>query len=147
MFAFQESCVTMHLAWATCNTSASGSPTTGRRTPPCTPQQRQCSWRSRNRLFRVRTGYAVETGNKVGFCPSGKRLMRTYLHNRRPNFNLKGHVWTYDMTTLYPEVSGILELGNVLVFVLLIFCPHWPMDQLNKNPKIVYLETSHQLWK
>ena len=34
------------------------------------------------------------------------------------------------------EVSGILEVGNVWVFVLLIFGPHWPMNQLNKIPNI-----------
>ena len=37
---------------------------------------------------------------------------------------------------LTSEVSGILELGNVWVFVQLIFGPHWPMNQLNKNPNI-----------
>ena len=26
------------------------------------------------------------------------------------------------------------ELGNVWVFVQLIFGPHWPLNQLNKNP-------------
>ena len=31
-----------------------------------------------------------------------------------------------------PEVSGILELNNVWVFVQLIFGPHWPMNQLRK---------------
>ena len=31
----------------------------------------------------------------------------------------------------------ILELGNVWIFVQLIFGPHWPMNQLNKNPDIV----------
>ena len=36
----------------------------------------------------------------------------------------------------YAEVSGILELGNVWVFVQLIVGPHWPMNQLNKNPNI-----------
>ena len=34
------------------------------------------------------------------------------------------------------EVSGILELANVWVFVQLIFGPHWPMNQLNKKPNI-----------
>ena len=34
------------------------------------------------------------------------------------------------------EVSGILELGNVWIFVQLTFSPHWPMNQLNKNPNI-----------
>ena len=35
------------------------------------------------------------------------------------------------------EASGILELGNVWSFVqLLIFCPHWPMNQLSKNLNI-----------
>ena len=37
---------------------------------------------------------------------------------------------------LSAEVSGILEFGNVWVFVQLIFGPHWPMNQLNKNPNI-----------
>ena len=37
---------------------------------------------------------------------------------------------------LSPEVSGFLELSNVWVFVQLFFCPHWPMNQLNKNPNI-----------
>ena len=35
-----------------------------------------------------------------------------------------------------PEVSEKLELCNVGVFVQLIFYPHWPMNQLNKNPNI-----------
>ena len=35
--------------------------------------------------------------------------------------------------------------GNVLVFVQLIFGPHWPMNQLNKNQNIAYLETFYQL--
>ena len=29
-----------------------------------------------------------------------------------------------------------MELGNVWVCVQLNFCPHWPMNQLNKNPRI-----------
>ena len=33
-----------------------------------------------------------------------------------------------------PEVSRIIELGNVWFFVQLIFGPHWPMNQL-KKPK------------
>ena len=36
-----------------------------------------------------------------------------------------------------PELMGSLELGNVWVFVQLIFGPHWPMNQLNKNPNMV----------
>ena len=42
-------------------------------------------------------------------------------------------------------VMGSLKLGNVLVFVQLIFGPFWPMNQLNKNPNIALLETSYQL--
>ena len=34
------------------------------------------------------------------------------------------------------EVTGSLKLGNVWVFVQLIFGPPWPMNQLNKNPNI-----------
>ena len=34
------------------------------------------------------------------------------------------------------EVSGILELDDVWVFVQLIFGPHWPIDHLNKNSNI-----------
>ena len=44
--------------------------------------------------------------------------------------------------TLLTEVSGILELGNVWVFVQLLFGPHWPMNQLNKNPNIAQLQDS-----
>ena len=29
-----------------------------------------------------------------------------------------------------------LKLGNVWVFVQLIFCPRWPINQLNNNPNI-----------
>ena len=43
---------------------------------------------------------------------------------------------SYKVIVLLSEVSGILELGNVWVFVQLIFGPHWPMNQLNKNPNI-----------
>ena len=35
-----------------------------------------------------------------------------------------------------PELVGSLKLGNVLVFVQLIFGPHWPMNQLNKKSNI-----------
>ena len=41
-----------------------------------------------------------------------------------------------------PEVSGILESGNVWVFVQLIFGPLWPMNQVNKNPNIDELQDS-----
>ena len=41
-----------------------------------------------------------------------------------------------------PEVTGILELGNVGVFVQLFFGPHLPMNQLNKNPNISQLQDS-----
>ena len=34
------------------------------------------------------------------------------------------------------ELIGSLKLGNVWVFVQQIFCPLWPMNQLNKNPNI-----------
>ena len=34
---------------------------------------------------------------------------------------------------LLSEISGILELVNVWVFVQLIFGAHLPMNQLNKN--------------
>ena len=34
------------------------------------------------------------------------------------------------------ELIGSLKLGNVWVFVQQIFCPRWPMNQLNKNPNI-----------
>ena len=37
---------------------------------------------------------------------------------------------------LLTEVSGMLELSNVWVFVQLLFGPHWPMNQLNKNQNI-----------
>ena len=46
----------------------------------------------------------------------------------------------------YAEVSAILELGNVWVFEQLIFGPHWPMNQLNKNPNIAYLQDSWYHW-
>ena len=36
-----------------------------------------------------------------------------------------------------PELIGSLKLDNVAVFVQQIFGPHWPMNQLNKNPNIV----------
>ena len=45
-----------------------------------------------------------------------------------------------------PELIGSLKLGNVWVFVHLIFGHRWPMNQLNKNRNIAYLETSCQLW-
>ena len=45
-----------------------------------------------------------------------------------------------------PEVSGILELGNVWVFVQLIHRPMMTKNQLLKNPYIAQLETSYQLW-
>ena len=35
-----------------------------------------------------------------------------------------------------PELVGSLKLGNVLVFVQLIFGPRWPMNQLNKKSNI-----------
>ena len=35
-----------------------------------------------------------------------------------------------------PELLGSLKLGNVRVFVQLIFGPCWPMNQINKNPNI-----------
>ena len=35
-----------------------------------------------------------------------------------------------------PELIGSLKLGNVWVFVELIFGPRWPMHQLNKNQNI-----------
>ena len=31
------------------------------------------------------------------------------------------------------ELIGSLKLGNVLVFVQLIFAPYWPMNQLKKT--------------
>ena len=34
------------------------------------------------------------------------------------------------------ELIGSLKLGNVWVFVQHIFCPRWPMNQLNKNLNI-----------
>ena len=37
---------------------------------------------------------------------------------------------------LLPELIGSLKLGNVWVFVQLIFGPRWPMNQLNKNLSI-----------
>ena len=37
---------------------------------------------------------------------------------------------------LVTELIGSLMLGNVCIFVQLIFCPRWPMNQLNKNPNI-----------
>ena len=37
---------------------------------------------------------------------------------------------------------GSLKLGNVWVFVQVIFGPPWPMNQLKKNPNI---EASYQL--
>ena len=46
------------------------------------------------------------------------------------------------LSCLFSEVSVILELGNVWVFVHLIFCPNWPMNQLNKNPNIAHLQDS-----
>ena len=35
-----------------------------------------------------------------------------------------------------PGLIGSPKLGNVWVFVQLIFGPGWPMNQLNKNPNI-----------
>ena len=43
------------------------------------------------------------------------------------------------------ELIKSLKLGNVRFFVQLIFGPRWPMNQLNKNPNIAELATSHQL--
>ena len=50
-------------------------------------------------------------------------------------------VWGYafyyfTLVSSSPELTGSLKLGNVWVFVWLIFCPRWPMNQLNKNPNI-----------
>ena len=35
-----------------------------------------------------------------------------------------------------PELIGSLKLGNVWVFVHMIFGPRWPMSQLNKKQNI-----------
>ena len=35
-----------------------------------------------------------------------------------------------------PELIGSLKLGNIWIFVQLIFGPRWPMHQLNINPNI-----------
>ena len=44
-----------------------------------------------------------------------------------------------------PELVGSLKLGNVWVFVQLIFGTCWSTNQLNKNPNIAELETSYHL--
>ena len=37
------------------------------------------------------------------------------------------------------ELMGSLRLGNVWVIVQLVFGPCWPVNQLNKNPILLYL--------
>ena len=37
------------------------------------------------------------------------------------------------------------QVRQCLGFVQLIFGPPWPMNQLNKNPNIAYLDTSYRL--
>ena len=39
--------------------------------------------------------------------------------------------WAYST-----ELIESIKLGNIWVFVRLIFGPCWPMNQLNKNPNI-----------
>ena len=36
----------------------------------------------------------------------------------------------------WAELMGSLKLNNVWIVVQLIFCPRWPMNQLNKNPNV-----------
>ena len=43
------------------------------------------------------------------------------------------HYDFHDSKGLCPELIGSLMLGNVWVFVQPIFCPCWPMNQLNKT--------------
>ena len=40
------------------------------------------------------------------------------------------------------ELIGSLKLGNVWVFVHLVFGPRWPINQLNKNPNNLRLPIS-----
>ena len=44
----------------------------------------------------------------------------------------------------FPLLWASWYLGNVWVFVQLIFGPPLPMNQLNKNPNIAYFETSRR---
>ena len=60
-------------------------------------------------------------------------LVRSSVHPMSCSWHGIGCTEDQLLSASQPEVSGILELGNVWVFVPLIFGPHWPVNQLNKN--------------
>ena len=55
------------------------------------------------------------------------------------------HFTVHMYSFLHAWPRGILEWGNVWVFVQLIFGPHWNLNQLNKNPNIALLQDSWYL--
>ena len=67
-------------------------------------------------------------------------FVKTVVDDEKNHFGLKSadeSVKKEVMTELMKGNNGLirsLKLGNVYVFVQLIFVPRWPMNQLNKNP-------------
>ena len=60
-------------------------------------------------------------------------MRKTENFNRNPN---PVKVSRIRISKSLTELIGSLKLGNVWVFVQLVFCPRWPMNQVNKNPNI-----------
>ena len=93
--------------------------------------------------LRLRTAFL----NKMS-CQSKAVIDQGGARSLTKIFLLKNHLRMrihFD-SVICPELIASLKLGNVWVFVQLIFGTHWPLNQLNKIPNIALLEISYQLW-
>ena len=83
--------------------------------------------------------------NLARCLPHQRNLQRTSTTERRRYWS-RTCSWILCRYVFRTELIVSLKLSNVWVFVPLKFGMWWPMNQLNKNPNIAYLETSYQLW-